>query len=176
MAAAGLVAAPAAAESSGHVVDPDGKPVVGARACLMLGVEGRVEGLCIGTDEHGYYRLPSAGSGTVRIVADGFLPSRVAEVNQESPIVLERAASILVRVVDAATGSPVPSSEVRLAFASGESKGPFPAKRAGVRIAKLPPGDVIPTASAKGYKDAKGISVTLVAGRESEVVLRLERE
>jgi hypothetical protein len=170
---AGFAAAPALAAASGHVVDPDGNPVVGGRACVMMGQEKAVEGLCVGTDESGFYRLPASGDATVRIVAEGFLPMRVAGVEQETPIVLKRAASIMVHVLDAATGSPIEKAEVRLVLATGEQMGPFPSNRGGVRIAKLPPGDLIAKAKAEGYQEKDGNPVTLVAGRQSEVELRL---
>jgi hypothetical protein len=171
--AASVAASPALAVASGHVVDPDGRPVAGGRACAMVGETKAAEGLCVGTDESGFYRLPASGDAVVRIVAEGFLPTRVAAVQQEDPIVLKRAASIVVRVLDAATGSPLEKAEVRLVFTTGEQMGPFPSNRGGLRIAKLPPGDVIPKARAEGYQEKDGNSVTLVAGRQSEVELRL---
>jgi hypothetical protein len=173
LAAAGFFASPASADARGKVVDPDGKPVVGARACLMVGKDAATEGLCEATDPNGSYRLPARETSTVRIVAEGFLPMKVAAVEQEAPIVLGRAASIHVRVLDATTGSPIPLAQVRIVFATGEQKGPFPAKRGGVRVAKLPPGDVVPKATAEGYREGEGSPVALVGGRESKVELRL---
>jgi len=56
--------------ASGHVVDPDGKPVSGARACLLVA---GAEGLCAVTDEAGFYGLPDSTVPWVRITAKGFL-------------------------------------------------------------------------------------------------------
>jgi len=174
--AGGFLTAPALA-SSGRVVDPDGKPIPGARACLMIGEGADTEGLCDITDPMGAYKLPLAErTPVIRIVADGFLPTKVAAVDQEAPIVLDRAATLRVRVLDAVTGHPIPKSQVTLVFANGGKQGPLPANRGGVRAKSLPPGDVIPSAKAKGYRETTGAAVTLVASRETEVELKLEPE
>jgi hypothetical protein len=172
----GLLAVPASA-ASGHVVDPQGKPIAGARACLMIGDGNNTEGLCDVTDANGTFTLPQIEhSNVMRIVANGFLPVKLAAVDQEAPIVLDRAATMHIRILDAATGEPIPHSEVTLVFASGEQKGPLPGNRGGIRAKALPPGEVIPSAKAKGYRDTTGAAVTLVAGRETEVALKLPPE
>jgi hypothetical protein len=167
-----LAAIPARA-ASGRVVDKAGKPVVDARACIMVA---GAEGLCVQTDESGYFSLPNIRATDMRIVAAGFLPRTVAAVDQEAPIALDPAASLRARVLDAATGRPILKAEVRIAYASGVQKGPFPTNAAGVRVNALPPGEVVPSAKAAGYRDKSGTVVPLVAGKETVVELRLDRE
>jgi len=176
LAAAGGWVTPAGAVS-GRVVDPEGKPVVAARACLMVGQSWSAEGLCDETRAEGSYRLPTPRvPSLVRIVADGFLPSTVTADERAEPVVLRRAASLLVRVLDAKTGQPIPKSEVHLVYPDGEDKGPLPANRAGVLVKALPPGEALVSAKAAGYAERKGDTITLEAGRKTEVELKLEPE
>jgi hypothetical protein len=176
LAAAGWWVTPASAVS-GRVVDPEGKPVAGARACIMVGEAWSAEGLCDETKAEGGYRLPTPRTPSLlRIVADGFLPSTVTADDRTEPIVLRRAASLLVRVLDAKTGQPIPKSEVHLVYANGEDKGPLPANRAGVLVNALPPGEAVLSAKAAGYAGGKGDTITLEAGRKTEVELKLEPE
>ncbi|HET9300970.1 MAG TPA: hypothetical protein VFO11_13560, partial [Candidatus Polarisedimenticolaceae bacterium] len=58
---------------------------------------------------------------------------------------------------------------------SGHKRGPFPVNGAGLKVATLAPGRVIPRGSAPGYRDAVGQEVELRAGAETEIVLRLRR-
>jgi hypothetical protein len=167
-----LLAAPAARAASGRVAGPDGKPVVRARACLMVA---GTEGLCTETDASGWYRLPDSEVPGVRIRAAGFLPRTVAAVDQEAVIVLERSAAVLVKLVDEATGEPVGEGKVTFTNPSGRKVGPFPANRAGVRVSTMVPGRFVPVAAAPGYAEASGAEVDLVAGEETEIVLRLRR-
>jgi len=167
-----LAAIPARA-AGGRVVDNAGKPVVDARACVMVA---GVEGLCVQTDDNGFFSLPNTRATDMRIIAAGFLPRIVAAVDQEAPIALDPAASLRARVLDATTGRAIPKAEVRIAYASGAQKGPFPANAAGVRVNTLPPGEVVPSAKAPGYRDKSGSAVSLVAGKETVVELRLEHE
>ncbi len=167
-----LASLPARA-ASGHVVDNAGEPVVDARVCLMVA---GAEGLCVRTDEKGFFSLPNTRVTDMRIVAAGFLPRIVAAVDQEAPIALDPAASLRARVLDAATGRVIPKAEVRISYASGAQKGPFPANAAGVHVNALSPGEVVPSAKAPGYRDKSGSVVLLVAGKETVVELRLEHE
>lgn len=169
--ASGMVwAAFAQVDITGRVVDGDGKPVEGARACLMVA---GAEGLCDATDGDGFYGLPSSEVASVRIVARGYLPRSVAAVSQESPVVLEKAASLRVRLLDKSTKKGL-SGEVVLAYTSGRKLGPFPTNAAGVSLPTLPQGETIPTGRAEGYFDLTGPPVTLVAGSEKAIVLELE--
>lgn len=153
-------------------MDAEGNPVVGARACLIVG---GVEGLCDLTDVEGRYALPASDAVSVRVAASGFLPVNIAAVPQDSPLVLEQAAALLVRVVDAATGDGVEESEVTVVYTSGRQLGPFPANRNGVSLRTLPAGEVRAVGKAAGYLDATGLTVTLERGKKTEVRLALRR-
>ena len=168
---AATAVAPAAA-TSGRVAGPDGKPLAGARACIQ--VEGG-DGVCATTDGEGWYRLPDTHLPRVRISAPGYLPKSVAAVDQEGVIVLGRAAALRARLLDAESGTPIAKGELTLASPSGRKRGPFPVNKAGLKVATLAPGRVVPRGSAPGYRDAVGKEVDLRAGTETEIVLRLSR-
>jgi hypothetical protein len=161
-----------AGAASGRVAGPDGKPLAGARACIQ--VQGG-QGMCSDTDADGWYRLPETSLPRVRITAPGYLPKNVAAVDQEGIIVLERAAALRARLLDAESGEPIAGGELTLASPSGRKRGPFPVNGAGLKVATLAPGRVVPRASAPGYRDAVGHEVELRAGTETEIVLRLTR-
>lgn len=167
-----LAAALPAAAASGSVLDSDGNPVVGARACLWAEAE---TGFCVETDERGYFRLPSSSVPSVRITADGFLSQVVAAVHQSSPVVLRKAAALLVHVVDAADGSALSGGTVAITYFSGRTIDGLPFNRAGVKVSTLEPGSALVRASLPGYRDSGGASVALAAGERTEVTLRLHR-
>lgn len=174
--AAAFVAALAAAEpsvwaASGRVLDTNGNPMPGAQACVVVG--GKLEG-CATTDEAGFYRVPAGQQLSVRVWAPGFLPVLVAAVDQESPVVLRRAAKLLVRVVDADTGAKLSGGSVAVIDLSGRQKGGFPFNKAGVSIADLEPGQVLVVASLDGY-DGPGERVDLEGAQQTEVTLRLRK-
>lgn len=165
----GLLGSPALG-ATGHVVDPDGKPVPGARACLMVAGS---EGLCSVTDASGYYGLPDSSVPWVRIVAKGFLPKQVSAVDQESPIALERAATLRVRVADAATGAALAKGQVFILYPSGKKIGPLPINAMGVQISSLEPGEIVVQASSPGHSEGRSETVRLHGGEEREVVIKL---
>lgn len=167
-----LAAIPAFA-ASGSVLDPDGKPIAGARACLWN--ETNI-GFCVDTDALGNYRFPDTRVPSVRITARGFLPEIVAAVHQSSPIVLRRAASLLVHVVDSVSGAPIEDGTVTLTYFSGRALDGFPFNRSGVRVATLEPGTVLVRASAEGFATVETETVILSAGHEVEVTLRMRRQ
>ncbi len=160
-----------AAAASGVVVDPEGRPIAGARACILVG--GELEGLCVETDEHGAYRLMPTTLPAVRISAKGYLPLKVAAVDQAAPIVLRRAAWLWVRLRDARTGEPIPRGEVLVTYSTGARKGPVQANAAGVRL-PLEPGEVVVTGKAEGYRDGRAGPAVIEGGRQTEVVVDLE--
>ena len=169
----GALAVTPAAAVTGRVVDGQGRPLAGARACLVQ--EGN-DLLCTVTDEQGAYVLPaSTHVPAVRITLEGHLPARVAAVDQESPVVLAPAASFHARLVDAATGEPV-KGELVLADLSGRRRGPFPVSQGGLRVRTIEPGRVVPTGRAAGYRDGTAAAVDLVAGATAEITVRLARE
>jgi hypothetical protein len=167
-----LAAALPAAAASGTVVDSDGNPVAQARACLFAEAD---TGFCVETDERGYYRLPTTSVDTVRITAEGFLSQFVAAVPQSSPVVLRRAAAILVHVVDAGDGSPLSGGTVAITYFSGRTIDGHPFNRSGVKVSTLEPGSALVRASLAGYRDSDGLPVVLTAGERAEVTLRLRR-
>lgn len=166
-----VVAAPAPG-ASGRVVDEQGKPIVKARVCTAGA--GGVE-LCDNTDFEGRYVVPASAERSVRIVARGFLPATVPAVPRTEPVVLARAASLHVRLIDDGSGKPIEKGSVLLKYATGKQLGAFPANSKGVSIATLPPGDVELVGRAAGYRDG-GSSVTLAVDRPTEVVVRLTKE
>ena len=159
--------------ASAQVVDPDGKPIEGATACL---VTAGVQQLCGSTNSDGTYVLPGSEVTSVRILARGFLPRTVAAVRQEGPVVLERAASLRVRLIDKSSGKGAVKGKVFLVYSTGRRLGPFPTNAAGVSLKTLPPGNIHPVGQAEGYREATGPSLALVAGQEQEVVVEIERE
>lgn len=159
--------------ATGTVVDPDGRPIAGAEVCLWTPVENT--GFCGKTDARGYYRLLDSSAPAVRIVASGYLPETVAAVPQESPVVLRRGAALRVQVVDARDGTPVAEGKIRIVYLSGKELPRFPFNAAGMRLATVEPGSAVITAEAEGYVAADPIPITLVAGRETESVVRLRR-
>ena len=92
---AGLVAGSAAWALTGTVVAPDKTPLKGVRVCYLLG---STESLCAETDKRGFFELPDSRIDRVRLTADGFMPLTVAAVTQNVPLILDHAASILVRL------------------------------------------------------------------------------
>jgi hypothetical protein len=156
---------------TGTVTDRQGKPIEGAEACLTA--QGQPL-LCVNTDANGFWRLPDHAAESVRVVKAGYLPGEAAAVTQTAPIVLDRAATLLVRVVDGA-GTPVEKGTLTLVYASGRKVGPLPFNRAGMRTPSLAPGAVRVTAQAEGFDLAAPAAVTLEAGEEHEAVVRMTK-
>ena len=167
------MSSPPVMAASGQVVDPTGKSIEGARACLM--VAGR-EGLCTETDEVGYYLLPDNRALKLRISADGFLPLTLAAVDQSRAIVLDRAASLRLRLLDSASGETIPDGKFTVAYKTGRQVGPLPTNAAGLLIRTLHPGEVVVRAEAEGYEKSQGQTVSLEPGKQHKLVLRLVPE
>jgi hypothetical protein len=157
---------------SGVVTDEFGAPIERARACYFVDY---LEDLCSLTDADGLFELPDSQLDTIRIVAEGYVPRKLPAVEPDGPITLERAAAILVRLVEAATGEGIADGKVEIVQASGRLRS-FPANRAGVRVRTYEPGLVTVTGRAEGYLAGKPQQVELKAGKESEVEIRLRRE
>ena len=49
---------------SGTLLDPDGKPVTGGRACYLVA---GVEQLCVEADDKGFFDLPDSRVDTIRV-------------------------------------------------------------------------------------------------------------
>ena len=157
---------------TGTVTDEGGEPLEGARVCYFVDY---IEELCSLTTDAGYFELPDSELDTIRIVATGYLPLKLPAVEQDRPIALKPAASILVRLVDAETGEGIVEGKVEILHASGQVRR-FPSNRAGVRVRTYEPGLVTVTGRAEGYRPVEPRRVELVAGEESEVEIRMERQ
>jgi hypothetical protein len=156
---------------SGTVVDRLGAPLEGAEACL---ISRGAPLLCVATDANGFWRLPDTAGDAVRVTKAGYLPGEAAAVSQAAPIVLDRAATLLVRVVDGA-GKPIEKGTLTVVYASGRKVGPLPFNRAGMRTPSLAPGAVRVIAEAEGCDLAAPASLTLEAGAEHEAVVTMTR-
>lgn len=172
VAALAACAVVAAGGLTGRVVDPDGKPVAGAGVCVVVG---GAPGLCGESGPDGYYALPGDSAAAVRIVAKGYLPRTVAAGHGPAPIALERAASLRIRVVDAATGTSPAGGEADLVYSTGRRLGPFPFNEAGLSLPTLPAGDATVVVRCPGYAEGKSAVVPLVGGRRSETRVSIAR-
>lgn len=169
-----LAAAPAAAPAAtGRVLGPDGAPVFAAQVCTY---NDGVPIDCVDTDSAGYYRMENPARATLFIRARGFVPATVSSAPQNAPIVLELAATLRVRVVDAATREPIGKGVVTLAQPSGRRIGSaVPFNRAGVRMSTLEPGETLVRAEAEGYTPGGPVTAVLVSGHELEVVIEMKK-
>jgi hypothetical protein len=129
--------------------------------------------LCLQTDAKGFYDLPSSKQDRIRIRKSGYLPKTLAAVDHERPIVLERAATLMVVLEDAETGERIPEGEIEVVHSTGRKRGPFPTRTAGVRIRPLPPGPVNVVSRAKGYEEKVFKLLVLEAGEETSITVAL---
>jgi len=168
-----VVGLPVQAQATGRVVDAAGKPISGAEVCTFKNEQ---TSDCATTDDQGFYRMDHPAAPVVYVQKKGYSTKSVAAAPQNEPIVLDRVASLLVRVVDAATGEPIPKGTVSLYLPTGRKVGsPVPFNRAGVRMSTLAPGETLIRADADGYESAGPIVVELVAGQERELSVPLTR-
>ena len=168
-----VLAGPAFAAASGKVIDSEGAPIPGAQVCEF--VEGAPEH-CITTDVHGDYRMEKPAKTWLLVRKSGFVGMLVNAVPLTSPLKLARAAVLLVTIVDAGTGLPVPSGKVMLDSPSGKRIGEFvPFNKLGVRISTLDPGLVFVRAEADGYKPAGPVPINLVSGEEGTVKVAMTK-
>jgi len=165
-----LLATTVASASSGKLVDPDRKPIKGARVCYMLGEQ--AEGLCVATDADGAYRLPENRSSRVRVSADGFLTRFVSATVRAEPIVMDRAGTLHLSFKNTAGGETI-AGEVFLVNPSGRRHGPLPVSEAGLTVGMLPPGKYRVLAKVEGFTQNRSLSADLVGGEKTEVVVEL---
>jgi len=171
--AASIAVAPALAVT-GKVTDTRGRPIAEAKVCHFQ-EEINIEPVCGVTNAAGEFDLPDSTHLSLRIHAEGYFPRTIAARGHHE-IVLEASPTLLVRLVDAASGAPLERGEVFVVYPSAKRKGPFPTNRNGVRIARvLQPGEVRLIAQAEGYDKSDAVAVKLERGKESQVEIRLSR-
>jgi hypothetical protein len=164
---------PAFAGASGRVIRESGAPVIGADVCEMADQNPEV---CVRTDENGAYRIDSTTKPKLFIRARGFVSTTVDAAPLTEPVKLQAAATILVTVVDAKTGAPLPKGSVMIDIPSGYRVGTeAPFNKAGVRISTLAPGLVFVRANAPGYAPGGPLPVELVAGSEKAVTVKMTK-
>jgi hypothetical protein len=130
---------------------------------------------CAETNSAGFYDLPDSELDRIQLSAAGYLPRVLAAVEHDAPVVLRRAATLLVRLEDTATAEGLSGGEVFVTTPSGRRLGPFPASAAGVRVRSLEPGTIRITASAEGYEQQGDDSAELVAGEETTVTVEMQQ-
>jgi hypothetical protein len=127
-------------------------------------------------DAQGVYRMDAPTRARLLVRARGFIPKMVDAAPIGAPVQLERAASLLVVVLDAVTKNPVASGRVMIDSPSGKRIGDFvPFNKLGVRISTLEPGDVFVRVDAAGYTPSGPVPVSLVSGVESSVTVPLKK-
>jgi hypothetical protein len=156
---------------TGTVIDKDQQPIEGARICYWVN---QTDQICVFTDEGGFFRLPDGPGERMRILAKGFLPRILPAAEQPGPIVLTRSATLLVVVVDDATGEGIDGATGEVAWSSGRHRN-FVTNRAGARLKTLNPGRVAVSAYAEGYDMGGPEQVRLTAGEEARVEIRMQR-
>jgi hypothetical protein len=168
-----LLAAPAFAAATGRIVAPDGAPIPGAQICEF--VDGAPK-QCVTADANGVYRMDKPQRSTLLVRVSGYLPKTIDASPLSTPVRLERAARLLVTVVDAATRAAVSSGRVMIDSPSGERIGDYvPFNKMGVRISTLAPGDVFVRVEADGYAPSGPVPVTLVSGSEESLTVPLKK-
>ena len=172
-----LAAVPAAehatSTATGRVVDPDGKPIAGAQVCNVR--DGKVKE-CVQAGVDGSFRIETPKGQRVFVRASGFVGAETEAAPRATPLVLARAAVLVVRVVDAVTNEPLSSGKVLIYTPSGRTFGePVPFNRAGLRVSTLEPGDVLVRAEADGFSPGGPLPVTLVGGKEQTLTIPMRK-
>ena len=159
--------------ASGRVVDPEGHPIAGAQVCNVR--EGKVKD-CVQAGVDGTYRIETPKGHRVFVRASGFVGAEAEVGPRATPLVLARAAVLVVRVVDAATNEPISSGKVKIYTPAGRTFGePVPFNRAGLRVSTLEPGEVLVRAEAEGFDPGGPLPVTLVGGREQTLTIPMRK-
>jgi hypothetical protein len=173
LAVAFLLAGPGFAAAEGRVVAPDGTPISGAYVCET--VEGSGE-RCVPTDAGGVYRMDKTHRAALLVRARGYVPTTVDAAPLATPVVLQRAATLRVSVVDAQSGKPLASGKVMIDAPSGQRIGDFvPFNAAGVRISTLTPGPVFVRVTSPGYQPGGPLPVDLVGGSERSLTVPMTK-
>lgn len=157
---------------TGVVKKADGDPANGAQVCFR---QHGVDQICATTDEAGWFQLPDNEKIPIRILADGhYAETRPAVGHQE--IVLRASPTLVVRLVDGATGDPIDGGELQVVYSAEKKVGPFPVNAAGVVIQRvLKPGEVRLIGTSEGYRSNESAGVKLENGKKTKVDLELEK-
>jgi hypothetical protein len=167
-----MLSGSAFAAATGRILGPEGKPVPGAEVCEFLEAGPH----CVKVDAHGDYRMENPKRSWLLARASGYVGLLLQPVPIDVPVKLERAASLLVTVVDGGTNQPIPEGRVMLDSPTGRRIGDFvPFNKSGVRISTLDPGVVFVRTEADGYKPAGPVPVTLVSGAEGSVKISMKK-
>ncbi len=166
-----IFALPAMAHQ-GFVLDADGQPIVGATVCSLV-PSTDTEGFCAQTGEKGKYALPGNSMVRIRVSAEGYYPRTIPAEDRLKPVVLQRAATILVHVSDS-SGTPIADASVYVLTPDGRQRGRGYTNAAGVRLGPLPAGEMMIKVTADGFLTGKSQVVRLVAGEESIIEVRLK--
>ena len=166
-----LVAGPAMA-STGVVINPQGEPLEGVAVCYSVA---GVDELCVSTDSKGKWVLPVSDIDTIRLRLDGYLVKEVVGGDHPEPVMLDPAATLLVKLADR-SGKPVEHGEIEVVYSSGKRIGPIPVSRAaGTRLRSLEPGPVVIVARCEGCPDGGSSESELRGGEETVAIVTLKR-
>ena len=156
--------------SSGVVISPQGDPLEGVRVCYSVA---GIDQLCVSSDENGEWALPRSSIDTLRLTLDGYLPKKIFGGDHPEPVILELAATLLVKLEDL-SGEPIEKGEIEVIYSSGKRIGPIPISRAaGTRIRSLQPGPVVIIVRSAGYTEGRASESELRAGEETVAIVRL---
>jgi hypothetical protein len=168
-----LLASPSRAAATGRVVGPDGAPIAGASICEYL--EGSPEH-CVTADAQGVYRMENPLRATLLVRATGYVSKTIDAAPLNGPVELQRAATLLVVVVDEASGQPLSKGRVMIDSPSGKRIGDsVPFNKAGVRITTLDPGMVFVRVECDGYQASGPVPVELISGTERTARVALKK-
>ena len=167
-----MLSGPAFGAATGRILGPDDKAVPGAEVCEFLESGPH----CVKVDADGNYRMDNPKRSWLLVRASGYVGMLLQPVPIDVPVKLERAASLLVTVVDAGTRQPIPEGRVMLDSPTGRRIGDsVPFNKSGVRISTLDPGVIFVRTEADGYKPAGPVPVTLVSGAEGTVKVSMTK-
>jgi hypothetical protein len=157
--------------STGVVINPQGEPLEGVAVCYSIAGP---EGLCVSTDANGKWALPESSLDALTLKLEGYLTKSIVGGEHSEPVILEPAATLLVKLEDA-SGKPVEEGEIEVIYSSGKRIGPLPISRAaGTRIRSLQPGPVVIVGRSPGYADGRAAESELHAGEETVAVVKLK--
>ena len=157
--------------SSGVVINQKGEPLAGVRVCYSLSGS---DGLCASSNKKGEWELPRSGVDRIQLTLEGYLPKKISSGDQSAPVMLELAATLLVKLVDP-SGDPIEEGEIELVYSSGRRIGPIPISRAaGTRIRSLKPGPVVVVGRSKGFGEGRAAESELRGGEEIVAIVPLE--